>query len=63
MSRVVIKDREREAWVVVANFRVHLSVGFASSNKVSVRPRSNHIEWLTQCKNFYYCFKKKARLN
>ena len=46
----------------VAIFKVHPSVGFASSNKVSIRPRSNHKEWLTQCKNSYY-YEKKTRIN
>jgi hypothetical protein len=49
--------------ISVANFRVHPSAGFASSNKISVSPRSNHREWLTQCKNFYYYYEKKAKLN
>ena len=48
---------------IVANFRVHLSAGFTSSNKISVSPRSNHREWLTQCKNFYYYYEKKTKLN
>jgi hypothetical protein len=46
----------------VAIFEVHPNAGFASSNRVSVRPRSNHREWLTQCKNFYY-YEKKTRIN
>ncbi len=33
----------------VANFRVHPSAGFTSSNKISVSPRLNHREWLIQC--------------
>ena len=49
--------------VRVANFRVHPSAGFASSNKISVSLRSNHKEWLTQCKNFYYYYEKKTKLN
>jgi hypothetical protein len=45
--------------VFVANFRVHPSAGFASSNKISVRPRSNHREWLTQCKTSTIIMKRK----
>jgi hypothetical protein len=39
---------------------VHPSAGF-TNNKVLVRPRSNHREWLTQCKNYYYYEKKKKK--
>jgi hypothetical protein len=46
----------------VAIYKVHPSAGFANSNKVSIRPRSNHMEWLTQCKNSYY-YEKKTRIN
>ena len=42
-------------------FKVHPSAGFASSNKISVSPRSNHREWLTQCKNSYYYEKKRKQ--
>jgi hypothetical protein len=49
--------------VVVAIFKVHPSAGFTSSNKVSVSPRWNHREWLTQCKNSYYYEKKKKIVN
>jgi hypothetical protein len=55
-ERSLIKDR-----IHVKNFRVHLSAGFTSSNKVSVSPRSDHREWLAQCKNFYYYYEKKAK--
>lgn len=48
---------------LVAIFKVHPSAGFASSNKISVSPRSNHREWLTQCKNLYYYYEKKSKLN
>jgi hypothetical protein len=47
----------------VANFKVHPSAGFTSSNKILVSPRLNHREWLTQCKNFYYYYEKKTKLN
>ena len=49
--------------MVLRFFKVHPSAGFTSRNKVSVSSRSNHREWLTRCKNFYYCYEKKARLN
>ena len=49
--------------ICVANFRVHPSAGFASSNKILVSPRLNYREWLIQCKNLYYYYKKKAKLN
>ena len=41
-----------------AIFKVHPSASFTGSNKVLVSPRSNHKEWLTQCKNSYYYEKK-----
>jgi hypothetical protein len=48
-----------KAICAVAIYKVHPSAGFASSNKILVSPRSNHREWLTQCKNSYYYERKE----
>jgi hypothetical protein len=52
-------SRLRDLEILVAIFKVHPSAGFASSNKISVSPRSNHREWLTQCKTSTIIMKRK----
>ena len=48
-----------QKFLYVAIFGVHPSAGFESRNKISISPRLNHREWLTQYKNFYYYYEKK----
>ena len=52
-----------QKFLYVAILGVHPSAGFASRNKISVNPRLNHRKWLTQCKNLYYYYEKKEKLN